>query len=132
MSLLANFESLFKKNNIEQVQICYIDYCGRLCGKIIPVSKIGSIISKGVVFAKANLSFGLDDHAAENAKFLANTGDFLANPDINSFTQIKHRPGIARFFTNMIDEDGNNWDGCPRNKLQTLINEFKDLDINIK
>ena len=132
MSSLANFESQFKKNNIEQVQICYIDYSGRLCGKLIPASKIGSIISKGVVFAKANLSFGLDDHFAENAKFLANTGDFLANPDFGSYTQLKHRPGIARFFTNMMDEEGNNWEGCPRNKLQKLINEFKELNINIK
>ena len=131
MSSLSNFESQFKKNNIEQVQICYIDYSGRLCGKLIPVSKIGSIISKGVVFAKANLSFGLDDHYAENAKFLANTGDFLANPDFDSYTQLKHRPGIARFFTNMMDEEGNNWDGCPRNKLQQLINKYKELNINI-
>ena len=132
MILLKNFESKFKKNNIEHVQICYIDYCGRLCGKLVPVSKFGSIISKGVVFAKANLSFGLDDHFAENAKFLANTGDFFATPDLGSFTQLKHRPGIARFFTNMMDEEGNNWDGCPRNKLQKLINEYKQLNINIK
>ncbi len=132
MSLLKNLESQFKKNNIEQVQICYIDYCGRLCGKLIPVSKFESIVSKGVVFAKANLSFGLDDHFAKNAKFLANTGDFFATPDLESYTQLKHRPGVARFFTNMMNEEGNNWDGCPRNKLQKLINEYKQLNINIK
>ena len=86
MTSLSNFESQLKKDNINQIQICYIDYSGRLCGKIIPISQIESVISKGVVFAKANLSFGLDDHFAAGAIFLANTGDFLANPDFNSYT----------------------------------------------
>jgi len=132
MNSSSNFESQFKKDNINQVQICYIDYSGRLCGKIIPTSKIKSIISKGVVFAKANLSFGLDDHLAEEATFLANTGDFLANPDFQSYTILKHRFGMARFFSNMLDEQGNNWSGCPRYQLQKIINEYKELKINIK
>ncbi len=129
---LSNFESQLKKDNINQVQICYIDYSGRLCGKIIPISEIKSVILKGVVFAKANLSFGLDDHFAEEATFLANTGDFLANPDFNSYTFLKHRPGIARFFSNMLDESGNNWSGCPRNQLQKTLNKYDELEIKVK
>ena len=76
-----NFESILKKDNIDEVQICYIDYSGRLCGKLIPSSKIETVVNNGIVFAKANLSFGLDDHFADNAKFLANSGDFLAVPE---------------------------------------------------
>lgn len=132
MPTFSNFESQLNKNNINQVQVCYVDYSGRLCGKIIPISEMKSVVSKGVVFAKANLSFGLDDHFAEDATFLANTGDFLANPDLNSFTLLKHRQGIARYFSNMIDESGNNWVGCPRNQLQQILNKYEDLDLTVK
>ena len=80
-------EDIIRKINgdsIENLQICYIDYSGRLCGKIVPQHKFESVFTNGIVFAKANLSFGLDDHFAKDAKFLANTGDFLANPDFDS------------------------------------------------
>ena len=56
-------KDIIKKINndsIENLQICYIDYSGRLCGKIIPKHKFESTFSDGIVFAKANLSFGLD------------------------------------------------------------------------
>ena len=132
MSSFTEINSRLKKDNINQVQICYIDYSGRLCGKMIPINKMKTIISNGVVFAKANLSFGLDDHFADQAKFLANTGDFLAIPDTDSYTLLNHRDGVARFFSNMKDEKGNNWIGCPRSQLNKVINEYKQLNINIK
>ncbi len=69
MPTFSNFESQLNKNNINRIQVCYVDCSGRLCGKIIPISEMKSVISKGVVFAKANLSFGLDDHFAEDAIF---------------------------------------------------------------
>ena len=59
MNSVKNFDSLLKKDNIDQVQICYTDYSGRLCGKLIPASKITSISNNGVVFAKANLALVL-------------------------------------------------------------------------
>ena len=90
MSTISDFESQLKKYNINQIQVCYVDYSGRLCGKLIPISEMKSVISKGVVFAKANLSFGLDDHFAEDAIFLANTGDFLANPDLYYIKFCRH------------------------------------------
>ena len=132
MSNFLKFESQLKKIDIKQIQVCYIDYSGRLCGKIIPITELKSLISKGIVFAKANLSFGLDDHFAENAKFLANTGDFLANPDFDSFTILKHRPGMARYLSNMMVDVGNNWTGCPRNQLKKIINQYEELDIKVK
>ena len=55
MSTFSNVESQLKKHNINQVQVCYVDYSGRICGKLIPISKMKSVISEGVVFAKANL-----------------------------------------------------------------------------
>ena len=40
MSTFSDFESQIKKYNINQIQVCYVDYSGRLCGKLIPISEI--------------------------------------------------------------------------------------------
>ena len=74
---MKNILSKLKTDSVKKLQVCYDDYSGRLCGKIVPENKFESVFKNGVVFAKANLSFGLDDHFAENAKFLANTVQFL-------------------------------------------------------
>jgi len=132
MNSVKNFNSLLKKDKIDQVQICYTDYSGRLCGKLIPASKITSISNNGVVFAKANLSFGLDDHFADNAAFLANAGDFLAVPEFESYSILHHRPGVARFNSIMLDDKGQVWEGCPRSQLKKITEEFHKLKITIK
>ena len=93
---MKNILSKLKTDSVKKLQVCYDDYSGRLCGKIVPENKFESVFKNGVVFAKANLSFGLDDHFAENAKFLANTGDFLALPDPESYAILPHRKETAR------------------------------------
>ena len=43
-----------KKDSIKKLQVCYVDYNGRLCGKYIPEHKFNSVFKDGIVFAKAN------------------------------------------------------------------------------
>ena len=128
-------KDIIKKINndsIENLQICYIDYSGRLCGKYIPEHKFDTVFENGIVFAKANLSFGLDDHFADDAKFLANTGDFLAIPDPESYATLPHRKGTARLNCIMKDNDMSEWNGCPRTKLMGVVKNFSDKGIKIK
>ena len=129
---MKNIISNLKSDSIDKLQICYIDYSGRLCGKVIPEKKFNSIFENGVVFAKANLSFGLDDHFAENAKFLANTGDFLALPDPKSYAILPHRKKTARLNCIMKDSDMSEWEGCPRTKLDKIVEKFSEKGIKIK
>ena len=129
---MKNIISKLKSDSIDKLQICYNDYSGRLCGKIIPEHKFNSVFESGIVFAKANLSFGLDDHFADNAKFLANTGDFLALPDPESYTPLPHRIGTARLNSFMKDNDMSDWEGCPRTKLDRVIKKYYENGIKIK
>ena len=129
---MKNIISKLKTDSIKKLQICYNDYSGRLCGKIVPENKIDSVFENGVVFAKANLSFGLDDHFAENAKFLANTGDFLALPDPESYAILPHRKETARLNCFMKDNDMSEWEGCPRTKLDKIVEKFSEKGIKIK
>tara|TARA_Y100000590_G_scaffold119975_1_gene137319 strand:- start:2771 stop:4102 length:1332 start_codon:yes stop_codon:yes gene_type:complete len=121
-----------KKDSIKKLQVCYVDYNGRLCGKYIPEHKFNSVFKDGIVFAKANLSFGLDDHFADDAKFLANTGDFLAIPDPESYAILHHRNDTARLNSIMKDNDLSEWEGCPKTKLNEIVNKFFQKGIKIK
>ena len=129
---MKNIINKLKTDSINKLQICYNDYSGRLCGKYIPEHKFDTVFENGIVFAKANLSFGLDDHFADNAKFLANTGDFLAIPDPESYAILPHRKGTARLNCIMKDNDMSEWNGCPRTKLMGVVKNFSDKGIKIK
>ena len=129
---MKNILSKLKTDSVKKLQVCYDDYSGRLCGKIVPENKFESVFKNGVVFAKANLSFGLDDHFAENAKFLANTGDFLALPDPESYAILPHRKETARLNCFMKDNDMSEWEGCPRTKLDKIVEKFSEKGIKIK
>ncbi|PPR43377.1 MAG: Glutamine synthetase [Alphaproteobacteria bacterium MarineAlpha5_Bin11] len=129
---MKDIENILNTDSIEKLQVCYNDYSGRLCGKIVPKHKFHSAIKNGIVFAKANLSFGLDDHFADNAKFLANTGDFLATPDPDSYTILPHRIKTARVNSYMLDNDKSEWEGCPRTRLNKIVKKFSSKGIKIK
>jgi len=129
---MNDFLNKLKSDSIDKLQVCYNDYNGRLCGKIVPESKFNAVIEKGVVFAKANLSFGLDDHFAEGAKFLADSGDFLAMPDLSSYTILPRRKRTARVNSFMLDDNQSKWKGCPRTRLSEIVKKFSNKGIKIK
>ena len=65
---MKNIINKLKTDSINKLQICYNDYSGRLCGKYIPEHKFDTVFENGIVFAKANLSFGLDDQMIKRPK----------------------------------------------------------------
>ena len=83
-------------DGIENLWVIYHDYSGRSGAKTVPKENFASVAERGVVFARANLSMGLDDHQPMDATFLADTGDFLAVPDPTSYARVPHRQATAR------------------------------------
>ena len=74
--------------DIESLAVIYHDYSGRSCAKTIPRERFAPVLEHGVVFARATLGFRVDDHQSEGTRFLADTGDFLAVPDPDSYTPV--------------------------------------------
>jgi glutamine synthetase len=121
-----------ENEGIEHLWVIYHDYSGRSCTKTIPKERFASVIDKGVVFARANLDFNLEDHMAPGSIFLAHTGDFLAVPDPNSYASIPYREATARTHAFMRSDDGSAWEGCPRTQLQRVVDAYAEGGLSVR
>lgn len=119
-TLLQRLES----DDISHLWVIYHDYSGRSCAKTIPKERFASTVARGVVFARANLDFTLEDHQAEGAIFLADTGDFMAVPDPTSYAPVPYYPATGRVHAFMRTDDGSEWEGCPRTRLQKTVEAY--------
>lgn len=122
-----NRETMLKRledDEIEHLWPIFHDYNGRACAKTVPKKRLRATIENGLVFARANLDFTTADHQAHNAGFLADSGDFMAVPDPNSYVKLPYRTKTAQAHVFMRQEDGAPWIGCPRTRLQQMIDEL--------
>lgn len=104
--------------------IIFHDYSARACAKWIPSSGFHSTILTGGVFARANLNFTIDDQQVSEPHFGADSGDFFAVPDPETFTAIPYRSGMARVYSHLHTEAGEHWEGCPRGRLQAAVDRL--------
>jgi len=121
-----------ENEGIEHLWVIYHDYSGRSCTKTIPKERFASVLDHGVVFARANLDFNLEDHMAPGSVFLAHTGDFLAVPDPNSYAPIPYREATARTHAFMRADDGSDWEGCPRTQLQRIVDSYAEGGLSVR
>ena len=126
--LLERLES----DGIDHLQVIYHDYSGRSGAKTVPKASFASAVERGVVFARANLDFTLDNHQAEGATFLAHTGDFLALPDPESYAVLPQYERAARVHTFMRTSDGSPWEGCPRTRLLDMLERYAEKDLGVR
>lgn len=118
---------------IEHLWVIYHDYSGRSCAKTVPRERFASAAERGVVFARANLDFTMDDHQAAGAALLADTGDFLAVPDPHSYAPIPYREATARAHVFMrADAEGNTWEGCPRTQLERMLEAYAAEGLSVQ
>ena len=118
-------------DKIEYLWVAYHDYNGRACAKTVPKSKFKDAVHYGVVFARANLNFGVHDHNAADGIWQAQTGDFLALPDPDAYWKLSYMDNTAIVFSNMMTEAAEPFYGCPRQNLQKTVSlyEAKGTDI---
>lgn len=112
--------------------IQYADYNGRSQGKSVPKSRWQGALTRGITFARANLGFNLTDHQAPDTVFGADSGDFLAAPDLDALAPLPYARGAARVFSWMRQEDGSPWDGCPRTALLRQVEAFAARGLQVR
>ena len=120
------------RDGIDHLQVIYHDYSGRAGAKTVPKESFSSAVHGGIVFARANLDFTLDNHQAEGAAFLAHTGDFKAVPDPSSYAVLPQFKRAARVHSFMRNNDGSPWQGCPRTRLQNMLERYACKDLGVR
>lgn len=132
MSEESTLQQRLEADGIEHLWVIYHDYSARSCTKVVPKEKFRSVIERGVVFARANLSMRMDDHQPDNATFLADTGDFLAMPDPTSYARVPYHESTARVHAFMRADDGSPWDGCPRTRLAQTVRSYAQRGFSLR
>ena len=120
-----------KEDKIDNLWVAYHDYNGRACAKTVPKSKFKSVVDGGIVFARANLEFGVDDHLAADGIWQAETGDFMAVPDPDAYWKLPYLENTAIVFCNMMTEHYQPFAGCPRQALARTLSLYAEQGIDI-
>ncbi|MGE3797944.1 MAG: glutamine synthetase family protein [Thermomicrobiales bacterium] len=111
-------------DGIEHFWVTYHDYSGLGSSKSVPPEAFRGVAESGAVFAVANLDMDILDHQPDSASWLADSGDFLAVPDPSSYSRLPRYPNTAKANVWMRATDGAVWQGCPRTRLQHVIDEL--------
>ena len=114
-----------QEDNVEHLWVTYHDYGGVAGAKSVPKGRFRGAVEDGIAFARANLNFDATDHQPPGAHLLANSGDFFAVPDPESYSVMPQYPRTARVHTWMRNEDGSAWEGCPRTRLLAAIEDLR-------
>src|SRR5262249_43951883 len=112
--------------------VAYHDYSGVGSAKTIPPESFRSAVHDGVVFAMANLDMDVLDVQPPTATMLADSGDFLAVPDPRSYAVLPRFPKTARAYTGMRATDGSPWQGCPRTRLEAVVDELQQEGYSVQ
>ena len=124
--------SRLEREEIQHLWVIYHDYSGRACAKTVPPERFAAALDRGIVFARANVDFNLEDHMAPGCVFTAETGDMLAVGDPSSYAPIPYRARTGRVHAFLRDSDGSEWEGCPRTQLHRMVRTYAKLGYTLR
>lgn len=119
-------------DGVEHLWVAYADYNGRTQGKSIPRARFETTLLKGITFAQANLGHNVLDIGAPDTRFEADSGDFFAVPDPDSFAIYPLVPATGHAYCWMRQEGGDPWGGDPRWLLQQQVDALAALGLSVQ
>ena len=105
-----------QEDGVELVLAQFVDIHGAAKVKMVPVAHLDDIVDGGAGFAGAALDgMGQGPHSH----------DMLARIDLDTYTPLPWRPGVARFASDLF-VDGEPHPYCPRQNLKRVLGELRD------
>lgn len=123
MDTKEKVKQLIEKNDIEFLDIGYMDYAALSRIRTVRVDQLDSLFDQGLNFFAGMMSFNAFDEYIPNPMYGIGDGDFFAIPDPSTFAILPHRQNTARMFCDLVDENGEPWHGCPRQALKRVLKE---------
>lgn len=121
-----------QRDEVTRLWVIYHDYSGTSHAKIVPPERFHNALTSGVGFAKANMDFNILDHQVEAPVFGADTGDFYAVPDPETYTLLPYAPRHARTYSFLNTSDNERWSGCPRSALWQVVQSYTALGLTVR
>lgn len=104
--------------DIQLIRIEYLDLNSVLRSRAVMRSRLKFALETGINFSKAIMDFTVLEDMIHEPRWGAETGDFFAIPDPNTFVIIPYLTRTARMFCDLVDIDGKPWPGCTRTLLR--------------
>jgi len=124
--LFANILEKLKKNNIEYLQLRFVDNSGILRTKVILKNKFEQALKKGTNFSKAIMNFTAQDKYLDTASYNAAAGDFWAIPDLDSLKFDGYEKDTAIVYCNLFNADNTPFINCHRSLLKNMIKKTEE------
>lgn len=118
---------IVEKEKIEFIRFEFLDYAGMTRGRTVRASELKDTMETGINFSSAIMNFDCFDEYIPNPTYGPNDGDFFAVPDPETFAIVPYRANTARMICDLVDVNGEPWEGCPRQALKRLLNEVEFL-----
>ena len=109
-------------DNIKFVFAQFVDMNGKPSAKLVPIENWDGMVSEGAGFA---------GFAAGPIGQTPASPDMLAVPDLDSYTAVPFKPGLARFACDIVVE-GKEWPYCPRTILRHQLERARKLGYTFK
>lgn len=118
---------LIKEQQIEFVDLGYMDYASLSRARTVRADQIERLFETGLNFYGGMMSFNSFDEKIENPMYGIEVGDFFAVPEPTTFAILPHRKNTARMYCNLVDKHGNPWAGCTRLALKRILEEAEAI-----
>ncbi len=100
----------------------FVDMHAKPSAKLVPMSNFDGMVNDGAGFA---------GFAAGPIGQTPASPDMMAIPDLNSYTPVPFKPGLARFACD-ITVEGKEWPYCPRTILRRQLDRAKAMGYTFK
>ena len=119
MASKQDIQGRLGEDNIEFLLAQFVDINGSPKVKMVPVSAFDDIVEEGAGFAGAALDgMGQGPHSH----------DMMARPDMDSYTPLPWRDGVARFACDLF-VDGEPHPYCPRQNMKRVLSSVKSAGL---
>lgn len=108
-------------NNIELIRLEHLDYCGIIRARAVRQHRLASVLETGINFSTAMLSFTVYEDLIEHPRYGAADGDYFSVPDPNTFAIVPYASSSARMFCDLLDHNGQPFEGCLRSILKKIV-----------
>jgi glutamine synthetase len=108
---------------ISLVWFLYADHGGIIRGKSASAAALPSRMETGIGHTVAMMAMSMLDHL-QPVEGMSPVGEVRILPDPATFVPLPYAPGAAAMLADLVQPDGEPWDGCARTYLRRAIAEL--------
>ncbi len=112
--------SISAEQNLRLVRFLYCDLAGVIRGKTVHASQLESKLNEGVGLTRAQNAVNLFEELVY-VDGMEPVGEVRIVPDLNTFKVLPWLDRTASMHSDLLNQDGTNWDGCTRSVLKRAL-----------